>query len=213
MTETDTLDHLIRRWAINLNGKTRYPIDVYTQGRDDLAALFAELGYRVGVEIGVERALYSKVLLESNPDLTLFSVDPWKAHRGYRDHTSQNKLDSFYEETRELLAPFGKRSRILRGFSMDVVEGFRSRSVDFVYIDANHAFDPVMLDIIHWSRRVRHGGIVSGHDFVRHTPRGYMGWDVIGATTAYANAHGIRPWFTIGGGKSGELRSWLWVKP
>lgn len=209
----DTLEHVLRRWGIALNGKQKMPIDVYTYGRDDLAGLFSELEFRVGVEIGVERGLYSEVLLKANPELTLFSVDPWRAHRGYRDHTSQNKLDGFYEETKERLKPFGKRSRIMRAFSMDAVEKFRTRSVDFVYIDANHAFDPVMMDIIHWSKRVRPGGIVAGHDFIRHTPRGYMGWNVIKATSAYAQAHEIRPWFTIGGGVSGELRSWMWVRP
>jgi hypothetical protein len=207
----DTLEHVMRRWGVNLNGKQKMPVDVYTYGRNDLAALLSELEIHVGVEIGVERGLYSEILLEANPDLTLFSVDAWKAHRGYRDHTSQSKLDSFYEETKKRLKPFGKRSRIIRAFSLDAVDHFRTRSVDFVYIDANHAFDAVMLDIIRWSKRVR--PVVAGHDYVRSPPRGYMGWNVIKATNAYAQAHDIRPWFTIGGGVSGELRSWLWVRP
>jgi hypothetical protein len=210
---SDTLEHLIRRWALNLDSKQRLPIDVYTQGRDDLASLFSELEFRVGVEVGVERAFYSEVLLKANPDLTLFSVDPWKSHRAYRDHTSQKKLDAFYEEAKVRLSPFGKRSRILCSYSLDATDHFRSGSIDFVYIDANHCFDPCMLDIIHWSPRVRSGGIVAGHDFVRRPPQGYVDWGVIKAVTAYAQAHDIRPWFTIGGGKGGELRSWLWVKP
>ena len=44
----------------------------------------------------------------------------------------------------------------------DVPEG----GLDFVYIDGDHSFDAVMCDLIEWSKRVRHGGIVSGHDYI-----------------------------------------------
>ena len=35
----------------------------------------------------------------------------------------------------------------------------------FVYIDGNHKFDFICPDIIYWSKKVKHGGIVAVHDF------------------------------------------------
>jgi SAM-dependent methyltransferase len=210
---TDTLEHVLRKFAVKLGPRQKMPADIYTATRDDLAELFHELGFVSGVEIGVERGLYSDVLLRSNPQLRLHAVDAWKAHRGYRDHTSQVKLRGFHEETKKRLAGYGRRARIVQGFSLDVAQRFKLESLDFCYIDANHTFDYVMRDIIEWSQRVRHGGIVAGHDFMRRPPRGYEKWNVIKATTAYAEAHNINPWFTIGGGSRDEIRSWFWVKP
>ncbi|NIT59155.1 MAG: hypothetical protein GWN00_23910, partial [Aliifodinibius sp.] len=37
--------------------------------------------------------------------------------------------------------------------------------LDFVYIDADHRFDHVMQDIILWFKKIRRGGILSGHDY------------------------------------------------
>ncbi len=213
MTHDEALAHVLKRWAIKIEPRQKMPLDIYTASRDDLAELFAELGYRVGVEIGVERALYSEVLLRANPKATIYLVDPWRAHRAYRDHTSQSKLTVFHELAQERLRPFGKRARVMRSMSMDAVLRFRHGDLDFAYLDANHTFDFVMLDLIEWSKRVRPGGIVAGHDFLRHPPKGYHNWGVIKAAHAYADAHGISPWFTVGGARKEEIRSFFWVKP
>ena len=37
--------------------------------------------------------------------------------------------------------------------------------MDFVFIDAGHSFDDAARDIIEWAKKVRKGGIVSGHDY------------------------------------------------
>jgi len=213
MTQLDPLQYVLDRWAVKLEPRQKLPLDIYTMSRDDLAVLFHELGYRTGVEIGVERGLYSEVLLSSNPDLNLYLVDPWKAHREYRDHTSQSKLTRFHEEAQERLKQFGKRARFFRALSMDATKRFRRGDLDFVYIDANHTFDYCMMDIIEWSKRVRPGGIVAGHDYMRRPPKGYHNWGVIKAAVSYADAHQIAPWFTIGGARQDEVRSFFWIRP
>ena len=48
---------------------------------------------------------------------------------------------------------------------MDAVKDFADRSLDFVYIDANHEPQFVEEDIREWSKKVKVGGIVSGHDY------------------------------------------------
>jgi len=61
-----------------------------------------------------------------------------------------------------------------------------------------------MEDIITWSRKVRSGGIVSGHDYYRFRNAG-----VVPAVDVYTHAHGIHEWVIT----DEREASWFWVKP
>ncbi len=94
-----------------------------------------------------------------------------------------------YAEAVERLKPFG-RSEIIRAGSLDVVDSFEDRSLDFLYIDGNHEFDPVMQDLIRWAPKVRRGGLVMLHDYC------VFWWGgVITAVNAYTSAHRVDPWY------------------
>ena len=73
---------------------------------------------------------------------------------------------------------------------MDAAKEIDPSSLDFAYIDADHSFDFVIEDIIHWSNRVRSGGVVACHDY--HHGRNV---DVVYAVDAYTRAHHIDPWY------------------
>ena len=95
---------------------------------------------------------------------------------------------------------------------MDVVKQFKDGSLDFVYIDANHEFRSVIDDISEWGKKVKVGGIVSGHDFeyvenMRHPDRQII--EVIYAVTAWVHTKKIEPWYVING-YNGPI--WMWVK-
>ena len=154
----DTLAHILEKFQIRLADQ-KMPIDLPAATRTDLAALFSELGFKVGAEIGTESGLFSEVLLKSNRGLRLYCVDAWKAYRGYRDHVTQAKMDGFFEAATRRLQPYD--CELIRQFSMDAVKRFESGCLDFVYIDANHGFNWVVMDVIEWAKRVRAGGIVS----------------------------------------------------
>ncbi len=189
------------------------PIEIPNFGRDNLATLFAELGFKTGAEIGVEAGIYSEILLK-NSGSKLYSIDPWKAYTGFRDYTVQDKLDSLYKETKTRLAPYN--SEIIRKFSMDAVKDFADNSLDFVYIDGNHSFLNIANDIVEWSKKVKVGGIISGHDYVKHKP--HMKIHVKQVVIAYTDAYCIKPWFVLGsyaeipGQIRDNSRSWMWVK-
>jgi len=207
----DPLTYVATKYALDLH--RRSPIEIQNIGRDDLAQLFVELGFHVGVEVGVERGLYSEVLCRAGLELTC--VDGWRAYRGYRDHVDQGKLDGFYEEAYARLRPFG--ARIMRKFSLEAVQDFADGSLDFVYLDGNHDLPNVINDIHAWGRKVRVGGILAGHDYVRyHWPNQIH---VVQAVNAYTEAYEIHPWFLAGtkakvlGETRDTARSWFWVKP
>lgn len=133
------------------------------QGRDELAQLF----HGIGVEVGVAYGHYSEVIVQ-NPKVTkLYGIDPFEPHLGYKDYVKQSTFDVLREDAERRMEPFGDRYQLLYEYSMDAIHKFAHNSLDFVYIDADHKFEQVLEDITEWTKRVRPGGIVSGHDYVR----------------------------------------------
>lgn len=167
--------------------------------RHHLAELFAELGYTRGAEIGVYVGRYSQELLDCNPNLTLYCVDGWPVYQG----VSRRIQDIYYSRCVRRLAPYGERAKIVKMLSKDALNVIPDGSLDFVYIDSDHYFCSVMSDIIGWSKKIRIGGILSGHDWgnVHHG-------GVMFAVNAYVQAHRIHTWFT-----TREVDpSWFFVK-
>lgn len=211
----DTLQYIVERFGLDLNVK-RYPIAIPNFGRDGLAALFCELGFQAGAEIGVEQGLYTEVLCRANPNAEIHAVDSWAKYPEYREHVTQEKIDQLHQNAIERLQPF-PHCKLHKGYSVDVARQFEAGSLDFVYIDANHTLEHVIQDISEWSKRVRRGGIISGHDYRINKPDPYRN-HTIPAVHAWTDAYQIRPWFVLGTKdiQEGEVRdrprSWMWVK-
>jgi predicted O-methyltransferase YrrM len=201
----NTLDQIVKRFGLNIEQES--PIDINIS-RNALGLLFAELGFTKGAEIGTERGIYSEVLLKANPKLTLYCVDPWKAYKEYREHTTQSKIDEIYKEAIERLKPYN--CCIIRKFSDKAYQDFPDGSLDFVYIDGNHDFTHVSEDLRNWTPKVRSGGIVAGHDFATFYGRYGQYNQVKKAVLKFVEENHISPFFRIN--NPNERPSWMWVK-
>lgn len=146
------------------------------KNRTELAKYFARMGFKRGAEIGVAYGIFSKILLELIPNLNLLCIDPWFRRRRRRA----------FPETLKLLSPY-PGATIIRASSMDAVKLIPNKWLDFVFIDADHTYESVWDDIQGWTKRVRRGGIVSGHDYY-HSASGTLG--VIRAVDEYVNKKG-----------------------
>ena len=208
MSATALNDFLVRKFAIpahRLRGPM--PIEVPAFHRNDLAALFAELGFNRGAEIGVAEGNYSEVLCKANPQLELLAVDPWHRYSGNPQNKPKEKDEYAYNEAKRKLAPY-PNVRLMKMYSMDAVREVPDGYLDFVYVDGHHGFDFCIQDIIEWSKKVRSGGLVSGDDFYYLDPNRW-GAGPVEAVMAYTQAHKINPWFTFMGHKSIDF---CWVK-
>jgi len=165
--------------------------------RDDLGKVFKALGYQSGAEIGTRKGDFAKILCLAHPDMHLWCVDPWM---GY-NNVSQKRQDNIYPHAMKQLAEYN--ATLIRKTSMDAVLDFEDESLDFVYIDGNHKFDFVMLDLIHWAPKVRKDGIVALHDY-----RAGHWAGVVEAVDAYTKSHDIRPWYVT---REGEPSA-FWVQ-
>ena len=123
----------------------------------------AELdGSLVGVEIGVGRGANAKNILENlNIDM-LYLIDPYKPYvdddgktKNYSDFLPQVRADLSIANVVFILKESGE--------AVDEVPD----NVDFVYIDGNHSYEYVKKDIELYYPKVRRGGVIGGHDFIR----------------------------------------------
>jgi hypothetical protein len=210
-----TLEYLIRNYDIDIS-KTS-PIEIQGIVRNDLPIIFKDLGFTQGAEIGVLKAVFSEILIKDNPNLTLYGIDPWLKYQVYKDFRGQKQLDSYYREAKERMTPY-ENYVFVKKMSMDAVKDFRDNSLDFVYIDADHEYAHVMEDITEWSKKVRPGGIVSGHDYHLSSHAGSK-MQVPYAVDAYTSKNKIHPWFLLGLKDKNKdphrdpSRSWMWIKP
>jgi hypothetical protein len=99
--------------------------------------------------------------------------------------------------------------KILKEYSCDAVNKFYDSSLDFVYIDANHTSAQVWDDITNWSKKVRLGGIVAGHDYFNTNASSKIQIHIKQVVNDYVRVQNIKPLLIWGLDKS---PSWSWVK-
>lgn len=208
----NTLEYILNKFQLETEG--RMPVEIRNFGRNNMAELFAELGFAVGAEIGVRDGSYSEILMQANPDLTLYGIDPYEPHKGYRDHVRKSTFEAFEKEAHDKLDKYASYT-FVRDYSDTAASRFEDGSLDFVYIDGDHEFYQVINDVHKWLPKIRKGGIISGDDYFKH--KGNARIHVYQAINGYTDAWGIRPWFVLGTKEmlEGEIRdhgrSWMWV--
>jgi len=199
------IECLSQKYSFDLSQKS--PIQLPLT-RNDLTKIFKELGFKTGVEIGVQEGIYSEIICQNNPEVSLFCVDPWKAYRRYRDFVSQERLDKFYETAKKRLEPYN--CTFIKKFSLDAAKDFADKSLDFGYIDGNHEFRYVVDDTDEWIRKIKKGGIMAGHDYKRS--KGDAPYHVVDAISAYTYSHKVKPWFITTETDHDLPRSFFWEK-
>ena len=181
-------DQQFRRWY--WKSKQVSPVRLMKTTRTDLAKKFGPWGLKNGAEIGVARGTFTRHLFDHVPELQMIGVDPWERLEGGEEAIADHKLR-------------GQAWVKMKMKSEEAAPQIADESLDFVYIDGDHSFDAVMLDLIMWSRKVRKGGLVGGHDYYRFQNAG-----VVPAVDCYTREHNIHKWFIT----DEKLVSFFWVK-
>lgn len=213
----ETLKYIIEKYNLPETGR----IEIPNVGRKDLALLFHELDFKTGVEIGVQQGIYSEILCQSNPQAKIYGVDKWEWYPTFAHYITSNTQLANYGRTKTRMAQY-PNYKIIRGWSMDALKKFKDESLDFVFIDGNHDYDFLINDLIGWSKKVRKGGIISGHDYRRSANSKINSilarWDVKIIIDLYVKIREIDPLFIWGlrdsppGVYRDKERSWMWVK-
>lgn len=168
--------------------------------------MLAKRGAKYGVEVGTDHGKYAQQILSGIPNLRLSCIDPWIAYtEGDNVHT-QEEMNQIYNEALERTKNFN--CVLLRETSMEAVSRFGDNSLDFVFIDGNHSYEFVKEDIREWTKKVKPGGVVAGHDYKIDPVNEY---GVIEAVNEYVDENNIAPLFIMH--KGGKLVDcWMFFK-
>lgn len=201
--------------GLKLKGK---PAEITDCSRDDLPQFFVDMGFKVGAEIGAAKGEFSGKFAKAG--LTHYAIDPWRVYSDYyRDHKWDRKMQRYYEQAKKTLSPY-PNATIIRKTSMEAVLDFKDDSLDYVYIDGNHLFKYIAEDLSEWTKKVRKGGIVAGHDYAYFKSKSELGLcHVIPVVNAYAQAYNIQNWYIFGqeyfrqvATKDRFIRNWMFLK-
>lgn len=132
-----------------------------------LEELVAQGGPRVWVEVGVFQgqslAWLGREVLTRGLDVTIHGVDTFDGWTGtLRGKALREAFDGY---TGALGKALGDRWHV---HAMTSVQGsclFRPKTVDVVWLDADHSYDAVRRDISVWQPNVKEGGVIGGDDF------------------------------------------------
>ena len=189
--------------------------------RADLPTLFKELGFKVGVEIGVSWA--QNIVDYCEAGLKVYGIDPYKDD----DDITYKKIVSIpgkygrtfegvYKLAVERTAKY-PNCILVKKTSIEALKDFPKRSLDFVYIDANHDFGFVAMDLMKWTDKIKKGGIIAGHDYYdTQNPRFLR--QVRNVVDAYAKTYDYENWYVVGskeavaGEKQDRMLSYFLIK-
>ena len=158
------------------------PFEIPDCSRDDLPEFFKELGYKVGAEIGVFKGEFTEKFCKAG--LTMYAIDNWKRGR-------------VYIKAKRVLEPY-KNCTVIRKTSMEAVADFSARSLDFVYIDADHRFPFIAEDLYYWYWTVKKGGIIAGHDYLNSRDPSNNGTHIKSVVDAFVSTFGIKNFYILG---------------
>ena len=116
-------------------------------------------------EIGVLYGEYSWIIKQIFKDSNLYLIDLWEtegndfyysARGGVTEHAYSIAKSKFKNDNKVVM---------LKGGSEDIIKNFEDNFFDFIYIDADHSYEGVKKDINNSIKKLKHGGILAGHDW------------------------------------------------
>ena len=117
------------------------------------------------LEIGVAEGNTTIKLLESNPTLQYVGIDPWHWNEEMNKpphrlaFKNQEEVDDWYERVLTRLEPFKERSKVIRGFSKDVLLELKDK-FDVIHIDGDHTYEGCRWDLYNCSHLLKEGGTI-----------------------------------------------------
>ena len=160
-----------------------------------LLRIVGALAPRKIVEVGTFRGGTLLHFMRVVPTGAEFSVVD--VMEGDPEHAREDDLPELWQKWAE---HFGHTLHIYKGDSHDeeIVSGVRSRApIDFLFIDADHAYDAVKADYENYGPCVRLGGIIALHDITLPQPVAQL-WEEIQVSGRVTQQLQSPPLFGVG---------------
>ncbi len=109
-------------------------------------------------EIGVDHGDFSQQIINISQPKKLHLIDAWHSER-YHEGLALLVEKKFEQQISNQLV------EINRGLSIDVVDSLPDNYFDWIYIDTVHDYHTTKLEMEKYSKKLKEGGIIAGHDY------------------------------------------------
>ena len=138
--------------------------------------LMKKYDYDYIVELGVWKGVIPRFILPRNPDWKYVGVDlyepqPDNPSETYEPGENGHAWDheTYFKEVSEILDMYDN-AKLLRMHTVEAAHEFDDKSIDFVFVDADHSYEGVKADLEAWIPKIRSGGMIAGHDYTEEFP-------------------------------------------
>lgn len=134
--------------------------------------LVKEHGWTIGAELGVWKGRVYTYLIKNNPNLTLIGVDIYESQPDNQTLLSQETYtdkgmwdhEKYYQGLLRFQSKYPERAKFIRDYTNNAVNQIEDKSLDFIFIDADHSEKGVRDDITNWLPKIKDEGWITGHD-------------------------------------------------
>jgi hypothetical protein len=125
----------------------------------------------VGAFLGKSTSFLGVEIINSHKSIKLDVIDTFQ---GTPDTInillSKMKGPDMFQQFKENTRPIQDVINILVLSSVEAALLYKNESLDFVFIDADHTYESVLLDAQAWLPKIKRGGYLGGHDYHRDWP-------------------------------------------
>lgn len=122
------------------------------EGKDYRGSFLLDLiqknNFKTIAEVGIKFGRTTFFLLDNVLDLTIYAVDL--------------DISKFYNN--DIKTKYNDRLIPIQGYSYAVADQIPDRSLDLVFIDADHSYESVKKDIVAYTPKLKQHGLLTGHD-------------------------------------------------
>jgi len=145
---------------------------IYISG-EALVPILMKIPYQIiGVELGVSQGNTTCYLASKLSNLKkLYAIDPWCQYKdgvgklgGFTERIAQENYEITIKNINKLSDIDKSKIEIVKRTSLESFTFFPERSIDFIYIDADHSYHSVLLDLESWYPKIKKNGLIFGHD-------------------------------------------------
>lgn len=143
-------------------------INQLTFDRNGLLEFLPQHG--ICAELGVDKGDYSKQILEKNKPNKLFLIDSWE------NMLTSHSIDVAHSKKFYSVKKMFERNAnvsIIKKDTNQSYKDFDEEYFDWIYIDADHHYEPCLSDLNKWSKKVKPNGYICGHDFLSKPKKGF----------------------------------------
>lgn len=127
----------------------------------------------VCAEVGTWKGDFAEVILRLSKPVKLYLIDPWQYFPEFRESWygapdgSQAQMDAVHDGVARRFQGRIRQGQVemVRALSQEAAAKIPDASLDWVYIDGNHAYEFVSQDLQLYFPKIKPGGYLAGDDY------------------------------------------------